>query len=66
MKEIDNLFLAAWPFISVVISFSLGVGFTRWILTPRYCPRCQMYLAWNEDRKVEAKKLAKTKNEKPN
>jgi hypothetical protein len=63
VKGIEYYFLIVWPILSPFFSFGLGAAFTRWILIPRYCPRCQMYLAWNEDRKAEAKRA---KDEKPN
>jgi hypothetical protein len=64
MDRVEHWFYVAWPILSPMFCFLLGSILTRWTLIPRYCPRCQMYLTWNEEKKVEAGKLAKEKADK--
>lgn len=49
---------AVWPFL-VLIAFVMGVLATRIILTPRYCPRCQLYLTWRLRMKAETQEEKK-------
>jgi hypothetical protein len=34
-----------WIFVAVVLSFGAGIGLTRWLMKPMYCPRCGEYMA---------------------
>jgi hypothetical protein len=57
VNRIEHYFIIAWPVVSPIIAFLFGVFLTRWILIDRYCPRCKAYREWNEEQKVEAKKI---------
>jgi hypothetical protein len=59
MALIVHVLSAVWPFFLALVGFVLGCLATRMILTPRYCPRCQYYLAWRLQTRAEIEKEKK-------
>jgi hypothetical protein len=46
MTQFWHLLFIGWRVVNPFLGFILGVTLTRWVLTPKYCPRCQYYLRW--------------------
>lgn len=65
MDRIEHWFFTAWPILSPLLCFLLGVICTRWVLVPRFCPECVRRREWTAAMQKESRDKKESDGGKP-